>query len=378
MQRNDADHLMRARRQRQAEDTASAMHATRCLCLAAVVVSVSSPAEAQPHNASAAALVKNEFATDFNGGGTGGAMLETSQKFLDFMLATFVPELQSLITSVNIPDQSGKASGFDYTIKGMSIKHVDLSQASISFREAQGLAISIPLNIEVDGHWTYRLHSIPHLPKGSGSFKASAGGSSHLSTILVIGAAGGNPTVAASNTACSLSISVKTSGSLFSWLYNLIIKAFKGSISSKICDAAKGGVNTVIQTTLADALKQLDLDIAVPLPPPLQRPGFALSVDLRLTGPPAVTSSSIAVPIRAECHNTARPSSAAAPPALPVFAESSAHMLSAEVATWSGERALSVFQQAGFLQYMVQPSLVPASAPFSLNTGFFKVFAPDM
>lgn len=53
-------------------------------------------------------------------------------------------------------------------------------------------------------------------------------------------------------------------------------------------------------------------------------------------------------------------------------------MLSAEVAAWSGERALSVFQHAGFLQYAVTPSIVPASAPFSLNTNFFKVFAPDM
>eukprot|EP01043_Picozoa_sp_COSAG02_P016759 COSAG02_NODE_744_length_17752_cov_56.794992_4_plen_347_part_00 len=309
----------------------------------------------------------------------GGAMLETSQKFTDYLLAEFVPQLESLIKGVSIPDQNGKSSGFDYHIKSMSIKHVDLSKASISFRESQGLEIFVPINIEVDGQWSYKLHSFPHIPTGKGSFKASAGGSSHLSTILAIGASGGNPTVTASSTSCSLSVSVKTSGSLFSWLYNLIIKAFKGTISSKICDAAKGGVNTVIQTTLADALKQLELDIAVPLPPALQRPGFALAVDLQLTGTPTVTSSSIAVPIRAECHNTARPGPVPAePPALPIFAESSAHMLSAEVDTWSGERALSVFQRAGFLQYTVEPSLVPSTAPFSLDTTFFKVFAPDM
>ena len=53
-------------------------------------------------------------------------------------------------------------------------------------------------------------------------------------------------------------------------------------------------------------------------------------------------------------------------------------MLAAEVATWSGERALSVFQHAGFLQYTLTPSIVPASTPFSLDTNFFKVFAPDM
>ena len=286
--------------------------------------------------------------------------------------------------------------------------------------------------LAVDGKWSYKLHSIPHVPKGSGSFKASAGGSSHLSTILAIGASGGNPTVTAQSTDCSLHLSVKTSGSLFSWLYNLIIKAFQGTINHQICSAAKEGVNNVIQTTLTKALKQLNLNIAVPLPKALQRPGFALAVDLRLTSNPTVTSSSIAVPIRAECRNTAKPGPSTVAPALPTFgghlSSSYFHhirlntsfpasndtpralqprrvpicflprcdlsenvgvcksmlcthcmfLFGAQVATWSGERALSVFQHAGFLQYTVSPSIVPSSAPFSLNTNFFKVFAPDM
>ena len=194
---------------------------------------------------------------------------------------------------------------------------------------------------------------------------------------------------------------------LSSWLYNLILGAVKGKIGTKICDAAKTGVSTVISTTLADALKQLSLDIVVPLPPQLQRPGFALSVDLRLTGPPAITQSSLAVPIAAQCHNPLRPATTPLKaPSIPTFAESAAHMLSAEVDTWSGERALAVFQQGGFLRYTIEPSLIPgkqpspnphpiltssspiitssspdrvtASAGISLNTDFFKVFAPDV
>jgi len=100
----------------------------------------------------------------------------------------FLTRLLAFTESVPIPDQSGRQSGFDYTIKGMSIKSVDLTSATIKFRESQGLEIAIPLHIEVDGKWTYKLHSIPHIPKGSGSFKASAGGSSHISTVLTIGA----------------------------------------------------------------------------------------------------------------------------------------------------------------------------------------------
>ena len=32
----------------------------------------------------------------------------------------------------------------------------------------------------------------------------------------------------------------------------------------------------------------------------------------------------------------------------------------------------------GFLQYTIEPSLIPPSAPISLDTAFFKVFAPDV
>lgn len=115
--------------------------AARYLCLATLITAGAVPIE--PHNgtAVAAALVAPSV-------GTGGAMLETSQRFLDFMLATFVPELQSQISSLQIPDQSGKASGFDYHISGMHISHIDLSKAKIDFKQSQGLEISVPLNVE--------------------------------------------------------------------------------------------------------------------------------------------------------------------------------------------------------------------------------------
>lgn len=75
-------------------------------------------------------------------------MLEASQKFTDFMLASFVPMLQKQIKSVKIPDQKGKASGFDYHVSSMKVKTVDLSKTKITFKKSQGLAISVPFHIE--------------------------------------------------------------------------------------------------------------------------------------------------------------------------------------------------------------------------------------
>ena len=75
-------------------------------------------------------------------------MLEASQKFTDFMLASFVPMVQKQIKGVKIPDQKGKSSGFDYHVKSMKVKSVDLSKTSITFKKSQGLAISVPFKIE--------------------------------------------------------------------------------------------------------------------------------------------------------------------------------------------------------------------------------------
>ena len=259
------------------------------------------------------------------------------------------------IESQSIPDLSGRESGFDYHVKSMKIKKCDLSKTTISFRESpQGLAISVPLSIEIDGKWDYKLHSFPHVPQGKGSFSAKAGGSSKLSTVLTLGAgSNGNPTVSASGTSCKLSVNVKTSGSLFSWLYNLIIGAFKGKIGDQICSQAKSGINQIIATTLADALKQLPTTFPVqPLPPQLQydkdgKP-FKLAVVLGLSSNPIVTASDISVPIRAEVINQERPQQTT-PPVLARFNAGDAHMLAVQFSKWSCDRTLDVFQEAGFL-----------------------------
>lgn len=311
---------------------------------------------------------------------TGGAMVEATSKFTDFMMATFIPLLTQQIKGVAIPDLSGKASGFNYKVSGISINSVDLTKAKLSFKETQGLLINIPFSISIGGHWSYKLHSIPHIPKGSGSFTASAGSGSHIDALLVLGAKNGKPTVSlgSGGLQCGLSISVKTHGSLFSWLYNIIIKAFKGKISSQICAAAKTGVSTLIQSTLAPTLAGLDLRFVVPLPPALQKPNFELALDLSFNSPPVITATSIAVPIRAETLNTKRQDSVQLPPALPVFGAGETHMLSAEVTAWAWNRALVVFQEAGFLTYTVLPDALPASSPVQLTTKAFATFAPGL
>ena len=53
-------------------------------------------------------------------------------------------------------------------------------------------------------------------------------------------------------------------------------------------------------------------------------------------------------------------------------------MLSAEVTSWAFNRALEVFYDAGFFQYTVLPSALPANSPVQLNTKAFETFAPGL
>jgi hypothetical protein len=313
-------------------------------------------------------------------GRTGGAMVEATQKFTDFMLAAFIPQIEAAVKEVQIPDIGGKSNGFDYHVTGMSIRSVDFSRAAVAFKETQGLAINFPFSISVGGSWKYKLHSIPHLPQGHGSFTAGAGAKSHLDVLFVVGAKDGKPTVslAPDSLQCSLDLQVHTSGSLFSWLYNLIVKAFKGKIKSQICSAATGAIPSIVNGILGPTLAALDLTVDVPLPPAMQRPGFALALDLQFSSSPIITSSSIAVPIRSELINTAQPKPATLPPSLPVFGAGETEMLSAEVESWAFNRALAVFYGAGFFQYTVLPTALPAGSPVQLNTNAFEPFAPGL
>ncbi len=311
---------------------------------------------------------------------TGGAMVEATQKFTDFMLAAFVPQIEEAVKAVQIPDIGGKSSGFDYHVTGMSIRSVDFSRATVAFKETQGLAIHFPFSISIGGSWNYKLHSIPHVPQGKGSFTAGAGANSHLDVLFVVGAKDGKPTVSVipDSLQCSLDLQVHTSGSLFSWLYNLIVKAFKGKIKSQICSAATGSIPSIVNGVLGPTLAALDLTVDVPLPPVMQRPGFTLALDLQFSSPPIITSSSIAVPIRSELINAAQPKPATLPPALPVFGAGETSMLSAEVESWAFNRALAVFHGAGFYQYTVLPTALPADSPVQLTTKAFAPFAPGL
>jgi len=89
-----------------------------------------------------------------------GAEFAVSQKLLDYALGIAQQKLLPALTSITIPDISGRQADFDYKLTNGKIKTVSLANASIVFRPP-GVFVSIPqLKLEVDGDWSFKQHHI--------------------------------------------------------------------------------------------------------------------------------------------------------------------------------------------------------------------------
>jgi hypothetical protein len=127
-----------------------------------------------------------------------------------------------------------------------------ISSPSGGFVAGQGLSISLNgVNLHATCDWSYKLDSWPHVPDGSGSLDATAGGGTAVDATIDVAIVGGKVVL----TVASININIddfdiSIHGSIFSWLYDIIVDAFKGDIKNEISDAASNAIKSIIETTL--------------------------------------------------------------------------------------------------------------------------------
>ncbi len=154
------------------------------------------------------------------------------------------------IKDATFPGDSGKDSGFNWGVSNIHMKRVDLN--SVASRVENGIYVGVDgLSVALGLNWNYKLHKWPHLPKGSGTADVSIDAST-IGANFVINAVqtpyGLKPQVRASATVSLNNVNIKTHGSMFSWLYNLIIKIFKNKIRTTIEETIRVGFVTAINT----------------------------------------------------------------------------------------------------------------------------------
>lgn len=247
---------------------------------------------------------------------------------------------------------------------------VNVPQSAISVGTS-GLTVSLgSVSISMNAHWHYREDSFPHI-SDSGSCDISGSGIGASVTVALGMSAAHEPTV--NTAACSAGIGkldVTFHGGA-SWLYNLfsgvIADALKKSLSGQMCSIITSEINVEGNKVLSTLPIQEKID------------SHAL-INFELLTPPTEGGDYLATRHKGEFFQIAHPVEApfTAPP-LPVPAAGS---LSRMFYVWCSEYLLEtagwVYEQAGVLNYTVQPQQVPASFPLKLNTSSFKLLIPAL
>jgi hypothetical protein len=148
-----------------------------------------------------------------------GMQAEVSQRLLDYGATIINSVIQTELAKVQIPEISGKQDGFDYDVKNCHVS-ASINTPSASFVAGQGLSLALN-NVDLNAHcdWSYKLHDWPHVPDGSGSLDAKAGGGTSISATVDAAVVGGKVVLTVAS--CKVDIDdfdVTVHGSIFSWL----------------------------------------------------------------------------------------------------------------------------------------------------------------
>lgn len=168
----------------------------------------------------------------------GGFTAQGVQQVLNAVL----PQVMAKIRGMTFDGESGEESGYKYQVSNIRMKELNMAASSASV--SNGLQVGVSgVNVALSLDWEYKKHKFPWVPRGSGSADASLSNSAISATFQIntINTPQGlKPQVRASAVQVSLNdVDIKVHGSIFSWLYNLIIKLFKGKIKDALQNAIR-------------------------------------------------------------------------------------------------------------------------------------------
>ncbi len=161
----------------------------------------------------------------------GGISAAGLQKIIDHA----IPIVISKVKGMNIPGESGKDSGFKWSVDGITVQQLSIASQTATVSDGVGIAIG-GLHVAVHiGSIHYKKSKFPWIPRGSMRADVKIDASNIAVKLAIVPGPNGRPQLTNIQVQCNLNnVSIKTHGSIFSWLYNLVLKAFKGKIKHAI------------------------------------------------------------------------------------------------------------------------------------------------
>lgn len=114
-------------------------------------------------------------------------------------------------------------------MSNVKVNNLSIKTPKLTFSPGKGVHVDFSgIDLSASLHWHYKEHIWPHLPEGSGTADVKAGSNTYVRCDLVTSMTNGKPHFTLSNTDINIDdFSIKVHGSILSWLYDLIVDAFK-------------------------------------------------------------------------------------------------------------------------------------------------------
>lgn len=267
----------------------------------------------------------------------------------------FVHDLQK----ITIPDITFDKDGF----KG-SLTSMKCTNAALNDLDLKATAGSIEMNadglgVKCTGKWKYELKSWPHLPKGHGSVDVSVGGKSSLLAQIDISNNNENNTVVKPGN-CKTSVDITNlhfSGGISGAILNLLKKLIESNVEKAL--------DSTVCKTVGDAVSH-------ELQPMFQKPPLQWLAC-------GVTESALFCDVAFPIHGLTPPQGFPVPDLpVPNLEILNAKELLFVLDTFPLNNLFYIIWNAGIMDVIVTPDMVPPSLPLQLNTSTFSTIAPGM
>jgi hypothetical protein len=230
-----------------------------------------------------------------------------------------------------------------------------------------GLRLDVKdLNVKMDMSWKYKTKI--GFPRGSGTATATLSDGNIGGTFL-LGMKDGKPTLSAKSVTCAIhKISLKTHHSFFSWLYNIILKAFSSGIKGTMEKTVREGITTGIAAASATILNTLPMESHV---------ANWGSINYSLTGGAQHLNNAIVVPFNGEITDISTKKSDGTVSRHNVALNPDSHLFQLLVDTFVFNSGLHTAYKKGVFHKVVDKTS-GAKSPLPMHTSAYKVILPQL
>lgn len=292
-----------------------------------------------------------------NGPGLMGGMSTTA---ITKLINNILPAALEMVKATPLEDISGRESGFNYEVRSIKIKEFNI--ASFTLSVTSGVRVDLRgIYGKAGMDWKYKLKKWPHLPKGSGTADATMDVSDIGATFALAVTADGRPSIRINEVTVDIhKITIKTHGSLFSWLYNLIIKAFQGTFKR----AVEKGLKNALETTFNDKIAAIIATL-----PMAGRVGKWGTIDLHIPAQGLATiGDSIVLAFNGEVYPQGGFSDGLTPRHAGMPFVPSGRLLDIVLDTFTLQSAFHTYAHSGMLNKLITRDQHPEKFPDIFNT----------